>query len=341
MKAILNDNQNALDAIPWDKLTNAWVGSGFTLGFSNMEANPVYPDDELARMLCLKAILEVEDGNGTNATDNLRRALALFRTIQPARLMHLYRRRRGEALLCAALERVINRAEISSDDLAALERVLSDDQPEGLRETLLSFRCQNIWHMNSIRSDPISAVYPPNNFGNAPVRTQFIGTLLNLSGKIYSDTDFTEMLEARSAQIAALKLPLKRCFAEFDRIHQEAEEGRHPSFASVGLGAARDMSRTLRLDAETRAKLQVTRVALEIERWRLAHGGRAPDSLAELVPDFAPSMPLDPFDNNPLRYKKLARGFLVYSIGADFTDDGGKERKADEAHYDITFRVER
>jgi hypothetical protein len=347
IEEILNDNQTALNAIPWDKITNAWFGSGFALGFSNMEANPVYPDVELARILCLKAIFEVEDGNGTNAIDNLRRAIALFRTIQPDRLRHLYYRRGGEAFLCAALERVVNRVEISTDDLAALEHLLSDDYPEGLRETLLSLRSQNIWDMNSIRADPISAVYPPNSVGNAPgtdVRSQIIGTLLRLSGRIYSDADFSEMLEARSAQIAALKLPLKKCFAEFDRIEQVAVEGRHPSFASGGAGAARYISKYLRLDAETHAKLQVTRVALEIERWRLAHGGRAPDSLAELVPEFAPSIPLDSFDNNPLHYKKLARGFLVYSIGPDFTDDGGKEKPAgaaDSNHYDITFSVER
>jgi len=98
------------------------------------------------------------------------------------------------------------------------------------------------------------------------------------------------------------------------------------------------------MDAEVIAKLQVAGVALEIERWRLAHGGRAPDSLADLTPQFAPSIPLDPFDNNPLRYKKLPQGFLVYSIGADFTDDGGKAKTGDEDdtdHYDITFSVER
>jgi hypothetical protein len=98
------------------------------------------------------------------------------------------------------------------------------------------------------------------------------------------------------------------------------------------------------MDAEVIAKLQVTRVALEIERWRLAHGGRAPDSLADLTPGFAPSIPLDPFDNNPLRYKKLPQGFLIYSIGADFTDDGGMAKPADYTdtnHYDIPFSVER
>jgi hypothetical protein len=112
----------------------------------------------------------------------------------------------------------------------------------------------------------------------------------------------------------------------------------------IGLAVLHFRAEKRRAWAEIRAKLQISRVALEIERWRLVHDGCAPDSLAELAPDFSPSIPLDPFDNNPLRYKKMARGFLVYSIGADFSDDGGKEKTGDEAdsdHYDITFRVER
>jgi len=341
IEAILNDNQTALNAIPWDKITNAWVGSGFALGFSNLEANPAYPNVDLARILCVKAIFEAEDGNGTNAIGSLRLALALFRTIRPERLAHLDYRRKGEVFVCATLEGVVNRVELSSDDLAAWEQLLSYDYPEGLREALLSLRCQNIWDMNDIRADPFGSYYPA---GAAPMTARISSQILLLSGRIYSDADYLEMLKARSAQIAALNLPLRDCFAEFDRIWQVAVQGGHPSYASGGAGAARFLTRTLRLDAETRAKMQVARVALEVERWRLAHGGRTPDSLAELVPEFAPSVPLDAFDNNPLHYKKLARGFLVYSIGADFTDDGGKEKPADaddSDHYDITFSVER
>ncbi len=60
--------------------------------------------------------------------------------------------------------------------------------------------------------------------------------------------------------------------------------------------------------------------------------------------DHLPAVPTDPFDDPPLRYKKLARGSVVYSVGPDSTDGGGKEKPAtasDSARYDITFTVER
>ena len=97
-------------------------------------------------------------------------------------------------------------------------------------------------------------------------------------------------------------------------------------------------------EASLVAQVRATRTAIAVERWRLAHNSDLPDSLAQLVPDFLPLVPPDPFDGQPLRYKKLARGYVVYSVGPDFTDDGGKEKPAnasDSAHYDITFTVER
>ena len=67
------------------------------------------------------------------------------------------------------------------------------------------------------------------------------------------------------------------------------------------------------------------------------------ERLEELVPQFLPSVPLDPYDGQPLRYKRLPAGFVVYSIGADGRDDGGKERpvKGQVKEFDETFIVER
>jgi hypothetical protein len=64
-------------------------------------------------------------------------------------------------------------------------------------------------------------------------------------------------------------------------------------------------------------------VAVAIERYRLRRGAW-PDSLAALVPDLLPTVPLDPFDGQPLRYRRLADGVVIYSIGPDSADDGGK-----------------
>jgi hypothetical protein len=349
MEALVKVNQAALNAIPWDKITNAWIGSGFARGFDNGLDSRFYRHFHwLWKTLCLKAILEGESGNGTQAVESLRQELALFHIFRSETILDHLISRTGENRFCDALERILNRTQIPDAGLADAERLLSDDRPDGLHEAFMSLRCLNIFSMTMIQSTPNSAWAVSNASQSAlsvAVEAQIFGIYGRLSGKIYSDADFTEMLDARAAQIAALKLPPKERFAEFTRTYAlAATNGRPLSYAECSFGAAHDWSAQLRTDAEALAKLRVTRAALEIERWRLAHGGRAPDSLADLTPDFAPSVPLDPFDNNPLRYKKLPRGFMVYSIGADFTDDGGREKTGgddDKDNYDIMFSIER
>jgi hypothetical protein len=53
--------------------------------------------------------------------------------------------------------------------------------------------------------------------------------------------------------------------------------------------------------------------------------GQLPSTLAELVPDFLPAVPEDPFhEGQPLKYRASGEEFTVYSIGPDQKDDGGK-----------------
>lgn len=87
--------------------------------------------------------------------------------------------------------------------------------------------------------------------------------------------------------------------------------------------------------AETRS----TVAAIACERYRLKHG-RWPASLAALAPEFLSAVPLDPFDGQPLRLKRLPDGIVIYSIGADRTDDGGDLRRIDNPYgKDEGFRL--
>jgi len=95
-------------------------------------------------------------------------------------------------------------------------------------------------------------------------------------------------------------------------------------------------------DAEFVTNLRVAQTALAIERYRLAHNNALPSSLDELAPTYLKSALIDPCDGQPLRFKKLDKGYVVYGVGSDGTDEGGAERKGSStAKYDITFTVER
>jgi len=99
------------------------------------------------------------------------------------------------------------------------------------------------------------------------------------------------------------------------------------------------------------AHCRAAAVSLALEQFRLDHNGSLPESLHELAPASAGKIPTDPFDGMQIRYKRLAHGYLVYSVGPDGEDNEGAERKelsnarrlsdAAAPPYDITIKVER
>src|ERR1017187_2297886 len=80
-------------------------------------------------------------------------------------------------------------------------------------------------------------------------------------------------------------------------------------------------------EAEARRRLIIAAVALE--RYRGRHGSY-PDSLEKLAPEFLKNAPTDFMDGKPLRYRLMGDGrFLLYSVGLDCVDDGGKIPQTD------------
>jgi hypothetical protein len=88
------------------------------------------------------------------------------------------------------------------------------------------------------------------------------------------------------------------------------------------------------------AQRRLARVAVAVAAYRAAEGAY-PARLEDLLPKFAERIPLDPFDDQPLRLVKRGDGVAVYSIGADRKDNGGKtgEKKDDNQPADLVIRI--
>jgi hypothetical protein len=63
--------------------------------------------------------------------------------------------------------------------------------------------------------------------------------------------------------------------------------------------------------------------AIAVERYRRAQGGRWPDSLAVLVPNYLRSVPIDPFSGREILYRASGGRAVIYSVGTNREDDGG------------------
>jgi len=100
------------------------------------------------------------------------------------------------------------------------------------------------------------------------------------------------------------------------------------------------------------AQIGAARIALALIIYKLQRGAY-PDSLPVLE-KAGLRLPDDPFTHQPYQYRRDGAGFLVYSLGPDMQDDGGRpldyaalrgmpqeQRQRALEHYDIPFRVSR
>jgi hypothetical protein len=164
-------------------------------------------------------------------------------------------------------------------------------------------------------------------------RIPFLSYLPLLSGPIASQVlaSRAEMQRAyddalaSAAQIAKLPLPEQRAaWAQaMQRMDDPAWRDRH-LLAWVLLPALGRMNLIFAM-ATSQRDAAVAGIALE--RYRLAHG-TYPATLAELVPVYLPSIPLDPWDGKPIKYlpPDASRPTpILYSVGENQIDNLGDD----------------
>ena len=84
-------------------------------------------------------------------------------------------------------------------------------------------------------------------------------------------------------------------------------------------------------------QFNAVKLLLALRLYKMQHGS-LPKSLDALVPDYLPAIPRDMFDGKPLRY--LPDKSLIYSIGEDLTDDGGKTVESSQFRPDVPYKIE-
>ena len=237
-----------------------------------------------------------------------------------------------------AVERTLNRAVLTDDDLRSLGEALprtSDLMREGLfaeRAWLLFF-----WNAPSLWWTQQGA-----SLGGPKLKLDKIRSLWRgYDGRL-------QLLDRWADRVAVTRLPMREQLAAIAASQSKVFQIRasQTNFASrlqkcwdvdyglLGLTEPKVIY-LFNTNAVDLAGLANAQAAVAIERWRLAHPGRLPDTLAELVPAYLAAVPLDPYDGQPVRYKKLPVGYVVYSVGMGWTDQGERSGSA------ITLTVER
>lgn len=77
--------------------------------------------------------------------------------------------------------------------------------------------------------------------------------------------------------------------------------------------------------AQAQTTVNQARIAIALERFRLAEDGSFPEQLPALAPRFIHAVPHDVLGGEPYRYRREAPDrFVLYSVGLNLKDDGGE-----------------
>lgn len=131
-----------------------------------------------------------------------------------------------------------------------------------------------------------------------------------------------EMFEYFSRQAHKTPWYLHNEGTDLEKIIEETTKD-NPLVQMLTPNAGRVMEISFRVKVHTDALI----TTLALLRYK-ADKGRFPENLNQLVTaGYLKGLPLDPFSDNPLVYKRIGDDFTLYSFGADFDDDGGTYSK--------------
>ena len=277
------------------------------------------------RLLPEQTMLFAHRSDGDAAVKNIAKQLALAQSLKKEPILNSQvSRMRWIAFSCSSAEYILNRTTLTDEQLTALQQRLSQAyQDNPMVMGLIGERCFIISYIDD-----------PQQLGLPAIP----GGLLRITG--VSDRNFLMSLKMLGQYIDAMKLPGQQRLSRCREISAEVDDlSIFYSLTKIGMSA---FERVVQIDLRVAAGVDCTRVALGIERYRLAKGA-LPKVLDDLAPRYIDKAPIDPFDGEPLRYKLTEPGYIVYSIGEDGTDEGGLEkgkRKDRSDPHDWPFIVE-
>jgi len=289
-------------------------------------------------VLTAESLLYAASGDNAGACRSLTAAGSLAESIadEPLLIPYLVRIACWN-IIVSRMESIVNVGTLTDDQLASLQMMLGRaERSQNLARALAGERA-GVVAIHIDRKMQAVAFSPAPESSGSPDKLKITAWLATRKVTGLFKKDLTFYLNAMATNIAMAELPYP----------ERLQSGRHAVLSSPNrdpLNSYLDLPMLAKLflrDANQTAQIRVARTALAVERHRRAHENALPANLTELVPTYLDTVPLDPADGQMLRFKKRNPGYVIYSMGSDANDDGGKELDPNnrDIFHDMTFVV--
>ncbi|MBN1257214.1 MAG: hypothetical protein JXA52_05865 [Planctomycetes bacterium] len=346
----LEDNKEMLDLLyAAAKMPACRYPIDLTEGASTLVSH-LKPVRDGSGLLALDALRYTLEKDGEKAARAVHAGVALGRSLrrEPLLVSQLVRFASDEYTF-KSIEEVLNRIPLDEAQLKSLGSMFEQEaDPKAMLHGLFGEQSSIYDVFESVHNSPLGAVDIIKGHSNirgikkSDIIISACALLYSFSGTSQADMKF--YLEMMIDYFAIAELPAEERLAAAKTL--KAKLSNIPSHLVISRMMLPSITGVFTRELQHIANMRLVQAALAVERYRLRHG-KLPDSLSDLKPEFLPEIPLDPFDGKLLRYKLLAKGYMVYSIGQDQADNGGLDYKKIgslrpwDVGADLTLSIER
>ncbi len=288
------------------------------------------------RLLALDARVRLADGDARGAADDL---TAIFRTAAHIRsepliiatLVAMVADDVGHARLGEALAS----GQLGPDDLAAIRL---DENLSYMRAVGRAFEMEEAFGLSCftfLSPDADRNVLAVMDSGFSRLSPTLMAPALSVWRVFLMPADLASYRRAMGRYREQCRKPYYASREVWEGEREAFQKERHGIMTSAVLPALASVASKA---AEAQAGHDLARTALAAAKYR-AKTSQWPAHLADLVPDYLPEVPVDPFDGKPLRMTTADGGTVLYSVGRNGRDDGGRTGGKDDTDDDIVFRL--
>ncbi|HUT07398.1 MAG TPA: hypothetical protein VMY15_01015 [Candidatus Latescibacteria bacterium] len=270
------------------------------------------------RLLGLESLLAADKGDVRASLDLLRVGLRFAPKIAEERTLITYLIAVADMKACLMfLNKAVSGREVSAELLLPVLGDLGDSQIGHWKGLLRdSIRGERVMFMDV--GLPLSPAALQQAFGRGKAWTErlyywllrpFVKRDINLNLPKYEELETLGLLSYYQTR-------------EFWKPYQDFLNGL-PWYAIISKIVVPEFETVFMKVATLDALILTSRVGLACRVYK-SSTGEYPENLEALVPGLLTEVPVDPFTGKPLVYRREGEGFIVYSLGSNLKDDGGR-----------------
>jgi hypothetical protein len=268
----------------------------------------------------------------------------------------------ADAIACQADAQLMESGRLSADRALAYQQELRQLAPLSLMANVID-KSERYIFLDTVsqlareRLAPTDALGLLGSFFQKPIEEAFSHrSAINWDDAlVFGNEQFDKaVVAARQPTVPARKRALEQLNQQLRKMTSELRDPDKFAVSFVVAVARRDLGRLMgklftvmlvpafeaAFEAENRAHTReaLGQLGFALAAYRADHG-TYPDGLNALAPKYLSQVPNDLYTEQPLHYRRQGAGFLLYSVGANGVDDGGRTFDSQPQGDDVVLSI--